>query len=177
MSTSATLTSRADTRQRQYQEVKSRIHETQANRPAELLEGSGFKDSEEKLSRRIVGDNWMEPEQAGELVAEGILRVPQGLTYEFAGSYENQPFTPIVNGAGVRDFIEDHKVLAPADAAFTAAVLDRASLASALQHAGPAFEFEPWLLRSLSLHKVGREQRASSPSAPGMRPRSWRRKP
>jgi len=53
--------------------VKSNIHETQANRPAHLLEGSGYKASEEKLSRRIVGDNWMEPEQAGELVAKGIL--------------------------------------------------------------------------------------------------------
>ena len=53
--------------------VKSNIHETQSNRPAHLLEGSGFKASEAKLSRRIVGDNWMEPEQAGELVAEGIL--------------------------------------------------------------------------------------------------------
>ncbi len=54
--------------------VKSNIHETQSNRPAHLLEGSGFKDSEAKLSRRIVGANWMEPEEAGELVAEGILR-------------------------------------------------------------------------------------------------------
>lgn len=53
--------------------VKSNIHETQANRPPELLAGSGFKDSEKKLSRRIVGDNWMEPEEAGRLVAEGIL--------------------------------------------------------------------------------------------------------
>jgi NAD(P)-dependent dehydrogenase (short-subunit alcohol dehydrogenase family) len=53
--------------------VKSNIHETQANRPAHLREGSGYKASEEKLARRIVGDNWMEPEQAGELVAEGIL--------------------------------------------------------------------------------------------------------
>lgn len=53
--------------------VKSNIHETQANRPKALLEGSGYKASEEKLSRRIVGDNWMEPEAAGELVAEGIL--------------------------------------------------------------------------------------------------------
>jgi NAD(P)-dependent dehydrogenase (short-subunit alcohol dehydrogenase family) len=53
--------------------VKSNIHETQANRPKELLEGSGYKASEARLSRRIVGDNWMEPEQAGELVAEGIL--------------------------------------------------------------------------------------------------------
>lgn len=53
--------------------VKSNIHETQANRPQELLEASGYKASEERLSRRIVGDNWMEPEQAGELVADGIL--------------------------------------------------------------------------------------------------------
>ena len=53
--------------------VKSNIHETQANRPRELLETSGFKTTEAKLSRRIVGDNWMEPEQAGELVADGIL--------------------------------------------------------------------------------------------------------
>jgi NAD(P)-dependent dehydrogenase (short-subunit alcohol dehydrogenase family) len=53
--------------------VKSNIHETQQNRPAHLLEGSGFKASEAKLQRRIVGDNWMEPEEAGELVAEGIL--------------------------------------------------------------------------------------------------------
>ena len=53
--------------------VKSRIHETQQNRPAHLLEGSGYKASEEKLSRRIVGENWMEPEEAGRLVAEGIL--------------------------------------------------------------------------------------------------------
>ena len=53
--------------------VKSNIHETQANRPRELLEASGFKASEERLSRRIVGGNWMEPEAVGELVADGIL--------------------------------------------------------------------------------------------------------
>ena len=53
--------------------VKSNIHETQANRPLELLEASGFKASEAKLSRRIVGDNWMEPEDVGNLVADGIL--------------------------------------------------------------------------------------------------------
>ncbi|HEY6814405.1 MAG TPA: SDR family NAD(P)-dependent oxidoreductase [Croceibacterium sp.] len=53
--------------------VKSNIHETRANRPAHLQAGSGYQTSEEKLSRRIVGENWMEPEQAGELVAEGIL--------------------------------------------------------------------------------------------------------
>ena len=53
--------------------VKSRIHETQPNRPKALLEASGFKASEERLSRRIVGENWMEPEAVGELVADGIL--------------------------------------------------------------------------------------------------------
>jgi NAD(P)-dependent dehydrogenase (short-subunit alcohol dehydrogenase family) len=53
--------------------VKSRIHETQQNRPAHLLAESGFKASEEKLSRRIVGENWMEATDAGRLVAEGIL--------------------------------------------------------------------------------------------------------
>jgi NAD(P)-dependent dehydrogenase (short-subunit alcohol dehydrogenase family) len=53
--------------------VKSNIHETQQNRPQELLEGSGFKASEAKLQRRIVGDNWMEPEQVGTLVADAIL--------------------------------------------------------------------------------------------------------
>ena len=53
--------------------VKSNIHETQANRPRDLLEASGFKASEERLSRRIVGENWMEPEAVGELVADGIL--------------------------------------------------------------------------------------------------------
>jgi NAD(P)-dependent dehydrogenase (short-subunit alcohol dehydrogenase family) len=53
--------------------VKSNIHETQVNRPPHLLEGSGFRESEAKLSRRIVGDNWMEPEEVGNLVADGIL--------------------------------------------------------------------------------------------------------
>lgn len=53
--------------------VKSNIHETRANRPQHWLEGSGFRDSEARLARRIVGENWMEPADVGELVAEGIL--------------------------------------------------------------------------------------------------------
>ena len=53
--------------------VKSRIHETHQNRPEHLRQASGFKASEEKLSRRIVGENWMEAEDAGRLVADGIL--------------------------------------------------------------------------------------------------------
>jgi NAD(P)-dependent dehydrogenase (short-subunit alcohol dehydrogenase family) len=53
--------------------VKSNIHETQANRPPHLLEGSGFRDSEARLSRRIVGENWMEAEDVGTLVADGIM--------------------------------------------------------------------------------------------------------
>ncbi|KPL69941.1 C alpha-dehydrogenase [Erythrobacter sp. SG61-1L] len=53
--------------------VKSNIHETIDNRPEHLREGSGFKASEKKLARRIVGDNWMEPEDVGNLVADAIL--------------------------------------------------------------------------------------------------------
>jgi len=53
--------------------VKSNIHETIDNRPAHLREGSGFKASEQKLARRIVGDDWMEPIDVGNLVAEAIL--------------------------------------------------------------------------------------------------------
>ncbi len=53
--------------------VKSNIHETHQNRPAHLAMASGYQTSEERLSRRIVGDNWMEPEAAGALVADGIL--------------------------------------------------------------------------------------------------------
>jgi NAD(P)-dependent dehydrogenase (short-subunit alcohol dehydrogenase family) len=53
--------------------VKSRIHEANQNRPEQFREGSGFKASEAKLARRIVGDNWMEATDAGKLVADGIL--------------------------------------------------------------------------------------------------------
>jgi len=53
--------------------VKSNIHETIDNRPAHLREGSGFAASEKKLSRRIVSDDWMEPTDVGNLVADGIL--------------------------------------------------------------------------------------------------------
>lgn len=53
--------------------VKSRIHETGQNRPEHLRQGSGFAANEEKLSRRIVGENWMEAEDVGRLVADGIL--------------------------------------------------------------------------------------------------------
>lgn len=53
--------------------VASRIHEAIENRPEHLREGSGFKASEEKLSRRILGEDWMDAAQVGELVAQGIL--------------------------------------------------------------------------------------------------------
>jgi NAD(P)-dependent dehydrogenase (short-subunit alcohol dehydrogenase family) len=53
--------------------VKSRIHETHQNRPEHLRVASGYTASEEKLSRRIVGGNWMEPVEVGNLVADGIL--------------------------------------------------------------------------------------------------------
>ena len=53
--------------------VKSNIHEAARNRPAHLREGSGFAEAEQVLIERRPGDDWMEPEQVGEMVAEGIL--------------------------------------------------------------------------------------------------------
>jgi NAD(P)-dependent dehydrogenase (short-subunit alcohol dehydrogenase family) len=53
--------------------VASNIHEAQANRPAHLRTGSGYSASEAKLARRIVGEDWMQPTEVGQLVADGIL--------------------------------------------------------------------------------------------------------
>ena len=53
--------------------VKSRIHEAHQNRPEQFREGSGYSASEARLSRRIVGDDWMDPIEVGNLVADGIL--------------------------------------------------------------------------------------------------------
>jgi NAD(P)-dependent dehydrogenase (short-subunit alcohol dehydrogenase family) len=53
--------------------VKSRIHEAHENRPEHLRAESGYAASEERLSRRIVGDDWMDPVEVGNLVADGIL--------------------------------------------------------------------------------------------------------
>ncbi|WP_338468346.1 SDR family oxidoreductase [Novosphingobium sp. ZN18A2] len=53
--------------------VKSNIHEAAKNRPAHLRENSGFAESEAKLGHRQVGEDWMEPEDVGELVANAIL--------------------------------------------------------------------------------------------------------
>ncbi len=53
--------------------VKSRIHEASQNRPEQFREGSGYSASEARLSRRIVGDDWMDPVEVGNLVADGIV--------------------------------------------------------------------------------------------------------
>lgn len=53
--------------------IKSNIHQANQNRPEHLRSGSGFGESEQKLSERQVGDTWMEPEEVGEMVARGIL--------------------------------------------------------------------------------------------------------
>jgi NAD(P)-dependent dehydrogenase (short-subunit alcohol dehydrogenase family) len=52
--------------------IKSRIHEAIHNRPEHLRADSGFKAAEEKLSRRILGEDWMEATDVGDLVTEGI---------------------------------------------------------------------------------------------------------
>jgi NAD(P)-dependent dehydrogenase (short-subunit alcohol dehydrogenase family) len=53
--------------------IKSNIHQAQQNRPEHLRSGSGFTESEAKLAAREVGESWMEPEEVGTMVAEGIL--------------------------------------------------------------------------------------------------------
>ncbi len=70
--------------------VKSNIHEANQNRPAHLREGSGFAQSEQTLSERQLGDDWMEPETVGEMVADAILaNRPYIITHgEFRDSME-----------------------------------------------------------------------------------------
>ena len=53
--------------------VRSNIHEAALNRPAHLREGSGFAQSEATLLERPPGNDWMDPETVGEIVADGIL--------------------------------------------------------------------------------------------------------
>jgi NAD(P)-dependent dehydrogenase (short-subunit alcohol dehydrogenase family) len=53
--------------------IKSRIHESGQNRPERFRQGSGFKASEEQLSKRQVSDLWMEPTEVGEMVKRAIL--------------------------------------------------------------------------------------------------------
>lgn len=53
--------------------VRSNIHEAARNRPAHLREGSGFAASEQALAQRVVGNDWMDPDDVGEMVADAIL--------------------------------------------------------------------------------------------------------
>ncbi|ABD26315.1 short-chain dehydrogenase/reductase SDR [Novosphingobium aromaticivorans DSM 12444] len=53
--------------------VRSNIHEAARNRPAHLREGSGFAASEQALSMRETGSEWMDPDAVGEMVADAIL--------------------------------------------------------------------------------------------------------
>lgn len=53
--------------------IKSNIHQANQNRPEHLRSGSGFAESEQKLSQRQISETWMEPEEVGEMVAQGIL--------------------------------------------------------------------------------------------------------
>lgn len=53
--------------------VKSNIHEAARNRPAHLRDASGFSASEQALSERVVGEEWMNPDDVGEMVADAIL--------------------------------------------------------------------------------------------------------
>ena len=88
--------------------IKSNIHQANQNRPEHLRGGSGFGDSEQKLSERQVGDSWMEPEEVGDMVAKGILEnstyiVTHGIFKDFqrARSQAVLDATPDVENAGV----------------------------------------------------------------------------
>lgn len=52
--------------------VKSNIHEAAQNRPERFRQGSGFGDSEQHLSQRELGADWMEPEEVGDMVINAI---------------------------------------------------------------------------------------------------------
>lgn len=54
--------------------VKSNIHEAADNRPQRFRQGSGFAQAEQTLSQREVGENWMEPEEVGRMVADAIIK-------------------------------------------------------------------------------------------------------
>jgi len=52
--------------------VKSNIHESGQNRPQKFRGDSGFVEAEKTLSQREVGDDWMEPDAVGDMVANAI---------------------------------------------------------------------------------------------------------
>jgi NAD(P)-dependent dehydrogenase (short-subunit alcohol dehydrogenase family) len=53
--------------------IRSRIHESGKNRPERYRAGSGFREAEEQLARRVVSNLWMEPEQVGRMCLHAML--------------------------------------------------------------------------------------------------------
>lgn len=62
---------------------------------------------------------WLADSTAHWKIALGLHSYRSNGPHGNAGSYDNAPLTPIVNGAGVRDFIEDH-ICGKADVYFSA---------------------------------------------------------
>lgn len=52
--------------------IKSRIHESGQNRPERFRDGSGFRENEEQLAKRVVSDSWMEATQVGDMIVDAI---------------------------------------------------------------------------------------------------------
>jgi len=52
--------------------IKSRIHESGQNRPDRFREGSGFKENEDQLAKRVVADSWMDATQVGDMIVDAI---------------------------------------------------------------------------------------------------------
>ena len=53
--------------------VRSNIHEAALNRPEHLRVDSGFGESEALLLERPPGNDWMDPDEVGHIVAKGIV--------------------------------------------------------------------------------------------------------
>jgi NAD(P)-dependent dehydrogenase (short-subunit alcohol dehydrogenase family) len=52
--------------------IKSRIHESGQNRPERFRDGSGIRDNEEQLAKRVVADSWMEATDVGDMIVDAI---------------------------------------------------------------------------------------------------------
>jgi len=52
--------------------IKSRIHESGRNRPERFRGGSGFREAEAMLERRVLSELWMEPVEVGGLCLKAI---------------------------------------------------------------------------------------------------------
>ncbi|WP_321390767.1 SDR family oxidoreductase [Emcibacter sp.] len=54
--------------------VRSNIHQAGQNRPEKYRKESGFAEAEVELSQRQAGEDWMDPNEVGDMVLKAILK-------------------------------------------------------------------------------------------------------